>query len=275
MKHFAGSAKKITFIILNSIDMTQYPALFVGHGSPMNALEENEYSLEWRTISSGLPKPRSIVCISAHWTTGDTFITAMDEPRTIHDFSGFTEELSQVQYPAPGDPVLAEAICKQAQYRIKPDYRWGLDHGCWSVLKHMYPDADIPLIQLSLNNNLTAREHFELGQQLQYLRSQNILVIGSGNIVHNLSVVKWADEAYPWALDFDELVKKKIADRDFDSLINFGGLHPDFRLAIPTIEHYLPMLYILGMSSPDSDINFFCEDVTMGAISMTGMLVEN
>lgn len=255
--------------------MALYPAFFIGHGNPMNALETNEFSLEWEQLGVHLPRPKSIICISAHWSTPETMVTAMDEPRTIHDFYGFPEELSQTQYPAPGNPMLAEEICKYTQYKIKPDFRWGFDHGCWSILKQMFPEADIPVIQISLSTNLTAREHFELGQQLKYLRSKDILVLGSGNIVHNLGRLKWADEAYPWAVEFDELVKEKIAQRDFNSLIEFEKLHPQVQLAIPTSEHYLPLLYILAMANPLSEVNIFSDNVTMGAISMTSVRVEN
>ncbi len=254
--------------------MALYPALFIGHGNPMNALETNEFSLEWEQLGAKLQQPKSIVCISAHWTTQEPMITAMDEPRTIHDFYGFPDELSQVQYPSPGNPVLAQEICHHTHSKIKPDLRWGIDHGTWSILKQMFPDAEIPVIQLSISNNLTPKEHFELGEQLKYLRTQNVLVLGSGNIVHNLGKIKWADEAYPWAEEFDELVKQKITSRDFDTLINYQNL-PQASLSIPTPEHYLPMLYILGMINPHSNISFFCENVTMGAISMTSFMVEN
>lgn len=257
------------------IDMALYPAVFIGHGNPMNALEDNEYSLEWELLGGKLPNPKSIVCISAHWVTEETLITAMDEPRTIHDFYGFPEELSQIQYPAPGDPVLALDICKNSKARIKPDQRWGLDHGCWSVLKRMFPEADIPVIQLSLNKKLTPAEHFELAQQLRYLRTKNIMILGSGNIVHNLSRLKWTEEAHPWAVAFDGIVKEKIIRRDFGALINYKNLSVDAHHSIPTEEHYLPLLYILGMSNPNSKIEFFCEEVTMGAISMRSLIVEN
>lgn len=254
--------------------MALYPALFIGHGNPMNALETNEFSLEWEQLGAKLQQPKSIVCISAHWTTQEPMITTMDEPRTIHDFYGFPDELGQVQYPAPGNPMLAQEICRHTHNKIKPDVRWGLDHGTWSILKQMFPDAEIPVIQLSISNNLTPKEHFDLGEQLKYLRTQNVLVLGSGNIVHNLDKIKWADEAFPWAEEFDEIVKQKITGRHFDALINYDKL-PHASLTIPTPEHYLPMLYILGMTNPHSNISFFCENVTMGAISMTSFMVEN
>jgi 4,5-DOPA dioxygenase extradiol len=255
--------------------MSLYPAIFIGHGNPMNALEDNEYSLEWELLGSKLSKPKSVVCISAHWVTNDTLVTAMDEPRTIHDFYGFPEELSQIQYPAPGDPVLAMEICKNSKSMIKPDHKWGLDHGCWSVLKRMFPEADIPVIQISLNNKLTPSEHFELAQQLKYLRTKNILILGSGNIVHNLSRLKWSEDAHPWAVSFDALVKDKIIRRNFSSLTNYQSLGENAIQAIPSVEHYLPLLYILGLTNPNSKIDFFCEEVTMGSISMRSLIVEN
>jgi 4,5-DOPA dioxygenase extradiol len=254
--------------------MALYPAFFIGHGNPMNALETNEYSLEWEQLSAKLPRPKSILCISAHWTTEEPLITAMDEPRTIHDFYGFPDELSQVQYPSPENPMLAQEICKHTHNKIRPDVRWGIDHGSWSILKWMFPEADIPVIQLSISNHLTPKEHFELGEKLKYLRTQNIMVLGSGNIVHNLGLIKWADEAFPWAEEFDKLVKQKISVRDYAALINYEKL-PQANLSIPTVEHYLPMLYILAMANPHSNISFFCEEVTMGAISMTSFIVDN
>lgn len=254
--------------------MNSYPAIFIGHGNPMNAIENNEFSREWEQLGTRLSRPKSIVCVSAHWTTAGTFVTAMDEPRTIHDFSGFPEELNQVQYPAPGDPVLAMEICKHSHDKVKPDIRWGLDHGCWSVLKRMFPDAEIPVIQLSLNTHLSPKQHFDLAHQLKYLREQNNLVLGTGNIVHNLSRIKWTAEAHPWAITFDEIVKEKIIKRDFESLFEYQESGEAARLSVPSVEHFLPMLYVLGMSNPESEITFFNEKVTMGAISMRSFIVR-
>ncbi len=255
--------------------MATFPAIFIGHGSPMNALERNEFSLEWEKLGKQLPKPKGIVCISAHWTTNGSFVTAMDEPRTIHDFYGFPEELSQVQYPAPGNPVLANDICQLMHNKIKPDLHWGFDHGCWSVLNKMYPDAEVPTIQISLDIDLTPKQHFEQAQRLQFLREQGILVLGSGNIVHNLSKIFWSDEALPWAVEFDELVKEKIIQRDFNSLFQIQDFGLPAKLSVPSIEHYLPFLFILGMTTSKSEINFLCEKVTMGAISMRSIVVNN
>lgn len=255
--------------------MISFPVIFVGHGSPMNALENNEFSLEWEKLGSSLPRPRSIVCISAHWTTTETYVTAMDEPRTIHDFLGFPEALSQVQYPAPGDPLLAREICRLSQQNIKPDHRWGLDHGCWSVLRRMYPEADIPVVQLSLNMNLSPGEHFELAHLLKFIRERNVLVIGSGNIVHNLATITMSDEAYPWAIRFDQLVKEMILTRDLLTLFNYKKLGEDAQLSVTDPEHLLPLFYILGMANPESEISFFCEKIIMGSVSMTSFIVRD
>lgn len=255
--------------------MASYPVLFFGHGSPMNAIENNEFTREWEKIGTQLPRPKNIVCISAHWTTIGTMVTAMDEPRTIHDFYGFPDELTQVQYPAPGNPVLAEEICKHSQNKIKPDFKWGYDHGCWSVLKRLFPDADVPVIQLSLDTKLSPKQHYELAQHIKYLRDKDVLVIGTGNIVHNLGQITWTDNAHPWAIEFDEYIKEKIKARDYRALFNYEDMGEPAILSVPSLEHYLPLLYILGMATPFSDIKFFCEKVTMGAISMTSLIVEN
>lgn len=255
--------------------MELFPALFIGHGSPMNAIEDNEFSREWKLVASQIPRPEVIVCISAHWQTNGTFITAMDEPRTIHDFYGFPEELYQQQYPAPGDPVFAEEILLHFEnHLIKPDYAWGIDHGCWSVLMHLFPDADIPVLQLSLDLKKNPEDHFQLAQQLQWLRKRKVLVVGSGNIVHNLRLIDWQNVNHPWAEEFDQLVKTKIDKRDFDALVNYNSLGDNYQKAIPTDEHYLPLLYILAMVNDNSKIKYFCEKVSLGSLSMRGLIIE-
>jgi 4,5-DOPA dioxygenase extradiol len=250
------------------------PALFVGHGSPTNAIEDNEFSREWEKLGTELPKPDAIVCVSAHWVTQGSFVTAMDEPRTIHDFYGFPEELYQVQYPAPGNPLLASQIYNITKNVVRPEQNWGLDHGTWSVLKRMFPDAEIPVIQISLDANLQPSQHFALAQQLKELRQNNIMIIGSGNIVHNLHMIKWADESYPWADRFDKEIKDSIKDRNFEKVINYKNLGDAAKMSVPSDEHFLPLLYILGVTNPESQLRFFCEKVTLGAISMTSLLVE-
>lgn len=252
-----------------------HPAVFIGHGSPMNAIENNEFTREWERLGRELPVPEAIVCISAHWVTSGIYITAMDEPRTIHDFYGFPEELYQQQYPAPGSPVLAQEILSHFNHQtLKPDLQWGYDHGCWTVAKCMYPDADIPMIQISLNANYPPEEHFSFARQLHWLRERKILVLGSGNIVHNLGRMVWTNKAHTWAAAFDNFAKEKIEQRDFETLIHYNTQGEMARLSVPTNEHYLPLLYILALVNPDSTISFFNEKVTLGAISMRGLVVN-
>lgn len=254
--------------------MNVYPAIFIGHGSPTNAIEENEFSVEWKKLGMSLPKPHAIVCVSAHWVTEGSLVTAMDEPRTIHDFYGFPDELYQVQYPAPGDPMLAQQICNMTKNKIRPDQNWGLDHGCWSVLRQMFPDAEIPVIQLSIDSNLQPSQHFALGEQLKELRKNNIMILGSGNIVHNLRMIKWSDESYPWAEWFDKEIRDNILAKKFEKVIHYKDLGDAARMSVPSNEHFLPLLYVLGAANNESRINLFCEKVTLGSISMTSLLIE-
>jgi 4,5-DOPA dioxygenase extradiol len=258
---------------------TQYrtmPMLFVGHGNPMNAIEDNEFSRGWSAIGKELPTPRAILCISAHWETKGTFVTAAEKPQTIHDFFGFPDELFAVQYPAAGSPELAkqtkEIIRKAA---VEPDTKWGLDHGCWSVVKHMYPNADVPIIELSIDYTKPAGWHYELANDLATLREKGILIIGSGNMVHNLRVVDWEnpDGAYDWAAESNERFKKFIADNDHERLIHYDGLGKAAALAIPTPEHFLPMLYVLGLRKKQEEVRFFNDKLLMGSISMTSFKV--
>ena len=270
----------------NSISSTDnsplMPILFVGHGSPMNAIEENEFSEEWQALSPTLPRPIAIVSISAHWETKGTFVTMSPTPQTIHDFYGFPQALYQQRYAAKGDPQLAQEIINQIEKPvIGGDNQWGLDHGTWTVLKYIYPKADIPVIQLSLDHFLTPQQHFELARQLAFLRTKGVLVIGSGNMIHNLRMVNVqgndfnAEHGYEWAFELNELFKTKILDRDIQPLVNFSSLHPDIKLAIPTAEHYLPMLYILGMMQPNEKISLFNDKVIAGSLSMTSFLIND
>lgn len=247
------------------------PALFVGHGSPMNAIEDNPYARAWRELGASLPRPQAILCVSAHWQTQGTLVTAMPAPRTIHDFYGFPAELHAMRYPAPGSPELAELVRQTAGAdTVQADTRWGLDHGTWSVLARMYPAADIPVVQLSLDVRKTPAEHYALAQSLAPLRRQGVLILGSGNLVHNLPMVCWDDRAYPWAQRFDTLARGLIEAGEYASLVDYGSL-PDARLAIPTNEHYLPLLYILALREADEAPAWFCEQVTMCSISMRGL----
>ena len=254
---------------------TIMPVLFVGHGSPMNAIEANEFSLGWTEMGKQLPKPRAIICISAHWETKGTFVTAMEHPKTIHDFGGFPQELFDVQYPAPGSPAVADEIKKSINSALVGlDEAWGLDHGCWSVLKKMYPKADIPVIQLSLDYTKDALWHFNLAKELAVLRSKGILILGSGNIVHNLRLVNWNDfyAKMDWAEAANEKFKNLIKENDAKSLIGYEKLGKEVALSIPTPEHYLPMLYALSMRNEKESLSFF-NDKTMGPISMTSFKI--
>lgn len=253
------------------------PVLFVGHGSPMNALEENTFSSGWQTIGKSIPVPRAVLCISAHWETKGTFVTAMERPRTIHDFYGFPEELFAVEYPAPGSPELAgETIKLSPKNAFRSDLGWGLDHGCWSILKHLYPNADVPVVQLSLDYSLKPSEHYELAGQLRNLRRRGILIMGSGNIVHNLRMLNWKDpgHAFPWAEEASELVRQKILKGDHRSLAEYQTLGRAMELSVPTPEHYLPMLYTLALQEKEEQVTFFNDQRVMGSISMTSFKIN-
>ena len=245
------------------------PALFVGHGNPMNAIEDNAFSREWEAVGAALPRPGAILCVSAHWETRGTFLTAPERPKTIHDFGGFPPELFAVEYPAPGSPALAALATETVEStEVGLTNDWGLDHGAWSVLCRMFPDASVPVVQLSLDRFQTPEFHYELGQQLKSLRKRGILVIGSGNIVHNLRLAKWDDSAADWALRFDSGVAEKILSGDDESLVNYAALGEDAKLSIPTPEHYLPLLYVLGLRDSAEPVSFFNEGISLNSISM-------
>ncbi len=252
------------------------PLLFVGHGSPMNAIEENEFSKGWKAAGNELPKPKAILCISAHWETRGTFVTAMKHPKTIHDFYGFPQELSEVEYPAPGDPQLAKETKEAVKHTdVEFDNQWGLDHGCWSVLKHLYPAADKPVIQLSMDYTKPAQWHYELAQELAVLRKKGVLIIGSGNMVHNLRLIDWRHPsgAFDWAEEMSETFKKFILDGNSKQLINYTSLGQSASLAIPTPEHFLPLLYILGLREKQEAVTIFNDKTVMGSISMTSLKI--
>ena len=255
-------------------EKTPMPALFVGHGSPMNGIEDNSFSRRWREKGQEILRPKAVLCVSAHWFTRGTRITAMDFPPTIHDFYGFPPALSQVQYPAPGDPVLArETAGLLSPATVAEDHDWGLDHGTWTVVRHMYPDADIPVLQLSIDLTQPPARHFELGRELAALRRKGILVIGSGNIVHNLRMIDWHNPmgGFDWAREAEDLFKNHISSGDFSPLTHPGALGRAAGLAIPTPEHYLPLLYILGLKEEKEPLSFFNEQLVMGSISMTSI----
>jgi 4,5-DOPA dioxygenase extradiol len=258
----------------------RFPVLFIGHGSPMNAIEENEFVNGWRNIGKTIPEPRAILCISAHWETRGTFVTAMENPRTIHDFGGFPAELFEVQYPAPGSPELAKetkTLIKNTEVGL--DDKWGLDHGCWSVVKHLYPAADIPVIQLSLDYFRPPQFHYDLGRELSLLRKKGVLIIGSGNIVHNLSLVSWdkMEEpgfGYDWAIEANEKMKKFILSDDHKSLINYKLQGRAFNLAIPTPDHFLTLLYSLALKEENERIEIFNDKAVAGSLTMTSIKIE-
>jgi 4,5-DOPA dioxygenase extradiol len=245
------------------------PAVFVGHGSPMNAIEDNQFSRTWEEMGKALTKPAAILCISAHWETRGAQVTAMAKPRTIHDFGGFPPALYAKQYPAPGSPELAERISRTVKFaKIQQDASWGLDHGTWSVLCRMYPEADIPTLQLSLDRSQNADFHYELGRSLQELREDGILVIGSGNIVHNLRLAAWEAKAYDWAAAFDRQAAQWIQEGNHEALIHYERQGQPAALSINSAEHYLPLLYILGLKHEGEPILFSNEQVMAGSLSM-------
>jgi 4,5-DOPA dioxygenase extradiol len=253
------------------------PALFIGHGNPMNAIEETVYAAAWRGAAAPIPRPKAILCISAHWETEGTYVTAMEHPKTIHDFYGFPDTLYQVLYPTPGSPELAErvrSLVKSTAVRLDDGYSWGLDHGTWSVLRRMYPEADIPTVQLSLDRTQHPRFHYNLGRELQALRQEGVLIVGSGNMVHNLRLLQWdAAEPFPWAAEFDRLAKELILASEHDRLVAYPTLGEAARLSIPTNEHYLPLLYILALQQTGEPVSFFAEGLPLGSISMRSVRI--
>lgn len=252
------------------------PALFVGHGNPMNAIENNSFTKTWTDFGKNLPVPKAIVCVSAHWETNGTYVTGMETPKTIHDFGGFPRTLYEVQYPAKGNPELAKKITTIIKSReIKIDNSdWGLDHGTWSVLVHMFPKADIPVIQLSLDHFASAEQHYNLAKELTVLRKEGILFVCSGNIVHNLRMVDWSNisNQFDWAKNVSESIKQKILNNDHQLLIHFENENNDFKLAINSAEHYIPLLYLLGLQNENDKISFFNNEIVMGSLDMTGVL---
>lgn len=256
------------------------PVLFLGHGSPMNAIEENEFVNGFRAIGKSIPKPNAILCVSAHWETKGTMVTAMKLPPTIHDFGGFPQALFDVQYPAPGSPYLAnetKSIVKKTIVQL--DEQWGLDHGAWSVIKHLYPNADIPVIQFSLDYTQGPQYHYELAKELSVLREKGVLIIGSGNMVHNLGMVAWdklntVDFGYDWAKEASTKMKEFILGNNHQALVNFKSQGRAFDLAIPTPEHFLPLLYTLALKGDNEKISFFNDKAVAGSLTMTSVKIE-
>lgn len=258
------------------------PVLFVGHGSPMNAIEDNEFSRGWKAIVGKIPRPSAILCVSAHWETAGALVTGMEKPPTIHDFAGFPRELFEVLYPAPGSPWLAkQTIGVVRKVAVGIDREWGLDHGCWSVLRQMYPGADVPVVQLSLDTSMPARFHYELARELAPLREMGVLVLASGNIVHNLRRISLpksgsfnAPYGLPWAKEASALVQSLIDAGAHDELIEYRSLGPAVQLAVPTPEHYLPLLYALALKNKDESISYFNDEAVAGSLTMTSLVVQ-
>jgi 4,5-DOPA dioxygenase extradiol len=253
------------------------PVLFIGHGSPMNGIENNAFSNYWKQLAKEIPTPKAVLVVSAHWLTRGTKITAMDFPKTIHDFGGFPQALFDVQYPAPGNPELAkETTAIIASTKVELDHDWGLDHGTWTVVRHMYPDANIPVLQLSIDYTKSPQYHYELAKELYNLRKKGVLVLGSGNMVHNLRMVAWdkIDEpefGYDWALQMNTTFKELIGNNEHNKLINFQNLGREAQLSIPTPEHYLPLLYTLGLKNNKEAVSFFNDKAVGGSLTMTSV----
>jgi 4,5-DOPA dioxygenase extradiol len=270
--------------LINILD-SEMPVLFIGHGSPMNAIEDNEFSTAWRKAAEILPKPQAILCISAHWQTRGTLVTAMEKPRTIHDFGGFPRALHEVQYPASGSPELAREVADAVnKTTVGLDQDWGLDHGCWSVLMQMFPAADIPVVQLSLDYNLSGHEHYALAKELSLLRQKGVLIIGSGNMVHNLGRLVLsgngpADFNKPfgldWAIEANELFKRLINENRHAELAGYPSLGNAVRLAVPTPEHYLPLLYVLALKEENETVLYFNDQAVGGSLTMTSLIIDS
>jgi 4,5-DOPA dioxygenase extradiol len=247
------------------------PALFVGHGSPMNTLTDNRCTQAWRRIGQALPRPLAILAVSAHWYMPQLAVTAMAEPETIHDFYGFPQALFEFEYPAPGSPALAARVRDLLQpFEVDADMSWGIDHGSWSVLAHLFPAADIPVVQLSIDRSRPAQFHYDLGKRLAPLRDEGVLILGSGNVVHNLGMLAWdrPDAAFDWAQRFEQAVKDRLARRDHAPLVSWDSLDPQARLAVPTPEHYLPLLYAIATQQDDEAVSFPVDGIEMGSLSM-------
>ncbi len=255
------------------------PVLFMGHGSPMNGIEDNEFSQYWAKLGKEIPEPKAVLVISAHWLTKGTHITAMEHPKTIHDFGGFPKELFAVQYPAPGSPAIAkETVDLVQQTNVGLDHDWGLDHGTWTVVRHMYPNANIPVLQLSIDYHQPASYHYSLAQELQALRKKGVLIMGSGNMVHNLRMVAWdkmnvPNYGYDWAQEMNETFKKLIRSKDHTPLMNYESMGKAALLAIPTPDHYYPLIYTLGLQDNKDEVEFFNDRLVAGSLTMTSVRI--
>lgn len=258
----------------------QMPVLFLGHGSPMNAIEENEFVKGFRNAAKHIPKPNAILCISAHWETRGTFVTGLQNPPTIHDFGGFPKALFDVQYPAPGSPELAKLTKESIKsITVGIDQQWGFDHGAWSVVKHMYPKADIPMVQMSIDYTRESRYHYELAKELAALRKKGVLIIGSGNLVHNLRMISWEhlntdNYAFDWTLEASSKMRKWILEGNHQELISYQKQGRPFQLAIPTPEHFIPLLYVLGLKNESDQVSLFNDKAVAGSLTMTSVFLQ-
>ena len=254
------------------------PVLFIGHGSPMNAIEQNEFTRTWQSLGKELPKPKAILCVSAHWLTRGTHVTAMPKPRTIHDFGGFPKALFDVEYPASGNPALAKEVADNiTSTTVGLDtHEWGFDHGSWSVVKPMYPDADIPLLQLSIDYHKPPQYHYDLAKELAFLRKKGVLIVGSGNMVHNLGMATWQNlnsPGFDWAIEMNDIFKKNINDGNHKPLIDYRSLGKIADLAIPTPDHYYPLLYSLALQEKDEKVSIFNDKAVAGSLTMTSVRI--
>ena len=247
------------------------PLLFLGHGSPTNAMEQNAWTAQWRALGEQLPRPKAILCLSAHFAGTGSHVVTVEAPETIHDFYGFPQEMYRLNYPAPGSPQLAQRVLELLP-EAQPTAEWGLDHGAWSVLMHLYPQADIPVVQLSLDLGLPADRQMDIGRRLAPLRGEGVLLLGSGNVVHNLRRISPGREPFPWAVDFDEAVTGLVTSGDFAGVQRYMDL-PGARDSVPTNEHFVPLLYILGAAQPGEKARAFCRDYVFASLSMTGFVL--
>jgi len=253
--------------------MNSMPVIFLGHGSPMNAIEDNAHTREWRRLGASIPRPEAILCVSAHWFIRGTKVTGEAQPKQFYDMYGFPEELYRLVYPVPGSPELANRVPELLPAKVEADSSWGIDHGAWSVLTHLFPTADIPVVQLSLDRNAPPELHYRLGAALKPLRNEGILILGSGNVVHNLAMVNWHMRGgFDWADRFDEQIRDKIVERDFEVVTGYRSWNKDASLAVPTPDHYLPLLYVLGASDPQDQLRVINADRVLGSLSMTGYI---
>lgn len=253
------------------------PAVFAGHGSPMYAIEPNRYTAAWTDLGKSLKRPDAILVISAHWVTRGVWVTAMSRPKTIHDFGGFPQALFDIQYPAPGSPALAERVKELLSVPVvMEENEWGIDHGAWSVLKYLYPDADVPVVQLSLDGSMSAREHYDLAKQLRPLRDENILILASGNVVHNLRTIHWQEgaEPYPWAVRFNDFFVSEMRANHHETLIDWELFGDAAHLSIPTPEHYWPALYILALQSEGEHVKVLVDGIEMSSIGMLSFSIQ-